>query len=55
MQRSGTQTIITQSQLSNPKWEITNITNSKNTKRTHDNFLPGDDNGNGCDKALEIT
>ena len=31
-QRSGTGAIRTQIQPSNPKWEITNITNSQNTK-----------------------
>ena len=32
MQRSGTEAIRTQIQPSNPKREITNITNSQNTK-----------------------
>ena len=35
MQRSGTEAIITQPQPSKPKREITNITNSQNTKRTY--------------------
>ena len=35
MQRSGTEAIRTQLQTSNLKREITNITNSQNTKRTH--------------------
>ena len=35
MQRSGTDAIRTQLQSSNPKREITNITNSQNTKRTY--------------------
>ena len=35
MQRSGTEAIRTQIQPSNPKWEITKITNSQNTKRTY--------------------
>ena len=34
MQRSGTEAIKTQIQPSKPKWEITNITKSQNTKRT---------------------
>ena len=32
MLRSGTEAIRTQIQPSNPKWEITNITNSQNAK-----------------------
>ena len=32
MQRSGTEAIRTKIQPSKPKWEITNITNSQNTK-----------------------
>ena len=32
MQRSGTEAIRTQIQPSKSKWEITNITNSQNTK-----------------------
>ena len=35
MQRSGTEAIKTQFQPSKPKREITNITNSQNTKRTY--------------------
>ena len=35
MQRSGTEAIRTQIQPSKPKREITNITNSQNTKRTY--------------------
>ena len=35
MQRSGTEAIRTQLQPSKPKREITNITNSQNTKRAH--------------------
>ena len=35
MQRSGTGAIRTQTQPSKPKREITNITNSQNTKRTY--------------------
>ena len=35
MQKSGTGAIRTQFQLSIPKREITNITNSQNTKRTY--------------------
>ena len=35
MQRSGTEAIRTKIQTSKPKREITNITNSQNTKRTH--------------------
>ena len=35
MQRSGTEAIKTQIQPSKPKREITNITNSQNTKRTY--------------------
>ena len=35
MQRSGTEAIRTQLQTSKPKREITNITNSQNTKRTY--------------------
>ena len=35
MQRPGTEAIRTQTQPSNPKREITNITNSQNTKRTY--------------------
>ena len=35
MQKSGTEAIRTQSQLSKPKRELTNITNSQNTKRTY--------------------
>ena len=35
MQRSGTEAIRTQIQPSKPKWKITNITNSQNTKRTY--------------------
>ena len=35
MQRSGTEAIRTQIQPSRPKQEITNITNSQNTKRTY--------------------
>ena len=35
MQRSGTEAIRTQIQTSKPKREITNITNSQNTKRTY--------------------
>ena len=35
MQRSGTEAIRTQIQLSKPEREITNITNSQNTKRTY--------------------
>ena len=35
MQRSGTEAIRTQLQLLKPKREITNITNSQNTKRTY--------------------
>ena len=35
MQRSGTEAIRTQIQPSKPKWEITNITNNQNTKRTY--------------------
>ena len=35
MQRSGTKAIRTQIQPSKPKLEITNITNSQNTKRTY--------------------
>ena len=35
MQRSGTEAIRTQLQPSKPKREITNITNSQNTKRTY--------------------
>ena len=35
MQRSGTEAIITRLQPSKPKREITNITNSQNTKRTY--------------------
>ena len=34
MQRSGTEAIRTQLQLSKPKREITNITNRQNTKGT---------------------
>ena len=34
MQRQGAEAIRTQIQLSNPKREITKITNSQNTKRT---------------------
>ena len=36
MQRSGTEAIRTQIQPSKPKREITEITNSQNTKRTYD-------------------
>ena len=32
MQRSGTEAIRTQIQSSKSKWEITNMTNSQNTK-----------------------
>ena len=35
MQRSGTETIRTQLQPSKPKREMTNITNSQNTKRRY--------------------
>ena len=35
MQRLGTEAIRTQIQLSKPKREITNITNSQNTKRAY--------------------
>ena len=35
MQRSGTEAIRTQIKLSKPKREITNITNSQDTKRTY--------------------
>ena len=35
MQKSGTEAIRTQTQPSKTKREITNITNSQNTKRTH--------------------
>ena len=35
MQISGTEAIRTQIWPSKPKWEITNITNSQNTKRTY--------------------
>ena len=35
MQRSGTEAIRTQIQLSKPKREITKITNSQHTKRTY--------------------
>ena len=35
MQRPGTEAIRTQIQPSKPKWEITTITNSQNTKRTY--------------------
>ena len=35
MQRSGTEAIRTQIQPSKPKREITNITNSQNTRRTY--------------------
>ena len=35
MQRSGTEAIRTQIQPSKPRREITNITNSQNTKRTY--------------------
>ena len=35
MQRSGTKAIRTQLQPSKPNREITNITNSQNTKRTY--------------------
>ena len=35
MQRSGTEAISTQLQPSKPEWEIINITNSQNTKRTN--------------------
>ena len=35
MQRSGTEAIRTQLQPSKPKMEISNITNSQNTKRTY--------------------
>ena len=35
MQRSGTEAIRTQIQYSKPKREITNITNSQNTKETY--------------------
>ena len=35
IERSGTEAIRTQIQPSNPKREITNITNSQNTKRTY--------------------
>ena len=35
MQRSGAEAIKTQIQPSKPKWEITKITNSQNTKRTY--------------------
>ena len=35
MQRPGTEAIRTQIQPSKPKWEITSITNSQNTKRTY--------------------
>ena len=35
MQRPGTEAIRTQIQPSKPKWEITKITNSQNTKRTY--------------------
>ena len=35
MQRSGTEAIRTQIQPSNQKGEITNITNSQDTKRTY--------------------
>ena len=35
MQRSGLEAIRTQIQPSKPKWEITNITNIQNTKRTY--------------------
>ena len=35
MQRSGNEAFRTQIQPSKPKREITNITNSQNTKRTH--------------------
>ena len=35
MQRSGTEAIRTQLQSSKPKREITNITNSQNTKRIY--------------------
>ena len=35
MQRSGTEVIRSQHQPSKPKREITNTTNSKNTKRTY--------------------
>ena len=37
MQRSGTEAIRTKLQPSKPKREITNITNSQNTKRTYGN------------------
>ena len=35
MQRSGTEAIRTQFHPLKPKWEITNITSSLNTKRTY--------------------
>ena len=42
MQRSGTETIRTQIQPSKPKREITNITNSKNTKEHMVNRVSSD-------------
>ena len=35
MQRLGTEALRTKIQPLKPKWEITYITNSQNTKRTH--------------------
>ena len=48
MQRSGSEAIGTQIQPSKPKWEITNITNSQNTKENI--WLKFD--GNKCERPV---